>query len=135
MSKLVQDALLNSSTALPNGTNSVYSGAIDTGNTTGDFVAPIQITITAPALGVTPLPDAKTMKFDVVSATASDLTTGQQIEYPAIITQTGASNAGSVAASKSFTLTTGCKRYVGVKATGSAAGDASGSTFDIDAYL
>ncbi len=115
--------------ALPNGAAATTSDAIDLGLTArSDFTAPCELLITAPALGATPLPDAKTMKYDILMSDQSNLGTPTTL-VAAAITQTGASSAGAVGAEYRFRLPTGVKRYIGVKATGSGSGDASGSSF------
>lgn len=125
---LLQDKLLKSSTALPNGAGSSTSAAIDLQSTaTGDFVAECELLITAPALGVTPLPDAKTMKYDVLASDNSDLSSATVLGTA--LTQTGASGAGATGATGRFRLPSNVKRYVGVRATGSTTGDASASSF------
>ena len=68
--------------------------------------------------------DAATLIYDIVTSASSDLS-GPTVVRSAIITQTGAGGAGAAAASKRFRLPTDCQRYVGVKVTKSASGDAS----------
>lgn len=125
---ILADTQLKVTKALPNGAASTTSDAIDLASgTNGDFLAPCELLISAPALGVTPLPDAKTMKYSVVHSVNADLSSPATLA-PDVLTQTGAGGAGAAAATFRFRLPTDVRRYIGVKATGSASGDASGSS-------
>lgn len=131
----IKDTLLKVTKALPNGAASTTSDGIDLGHgTRGDFVAPCELKISAPALGVTPLPDAKTMIFIVEHDDASNFS-GVATLLDRVIIQTGAGGAGAAAATKTVRLPVDTKRYVRVKATGSASGDASGSSFTAELLL
>lgn len=133
MKPLLKDSALEKSKALPNGAAATTCDAIDLGHGShGDFVADVEFEIEAPALGATPMPDAKTMKYDVIHSDSSDLS-GPSTLIAAAITQTGAGGAGCDAATYRFRLPTSVKRYVGVKATGSGSGNASGSSFTLRA--
>jgi len=124
----VRDTGLKVTKALPNGAAAATSGAIDLGLTSrSDFVAPVELLLSAPALGATPLPDAKTMKYDLIHSDNSDLSSPATLVASAIV-QTGAGGAGDVAATWRFKPPSNVKRYLGFKATGSGAGDASGSS-------
>lgn len=124
----VQDAALNLTLALPNGAASTTSSAIDLGNgTKGDFVAPMELLVDAPAMGATPMPDNKTMIYDIIHSVNSDLSSPATL-IPAFITQTGASSAGCAAAQARLRLPSTVRRYIGLKATGSASGNASSAT-------
>lgn len=133
----LKDANLKLTRALPNGAASVTSAsAIDTGKTTtqGSPNREVEFLISAPAMNTTQMPDAKTMKYDVVMSDSSDLS-GPTTLIAAGITQTGASSAGCAAATYRFKLPSNAKRYVGLKATGSASGDATGATATLEALL
>ena len=125
----VKDALLKKTKALPNGAASTTTDAFDLGHrSNGDHLALVELRITAPALGATPLPNAKTMTFDVIHSDASDLGSPSTL-YGGVVIQTGAGGVGDVEKSAQVRLPVDVKRYVGVKATGSGSGDASGSSF------
>lgn len=131
----VKDAALKVTKALPNGAAAVTSDPIDTRcSMTGDHLAEVEFKISAPALGVTPLPNTKTMIFDVLTSDNSDMSSPTTL-MAAVITQTGAGGAGAAAATYTFKLPVDTKRYVAVKATGSASGDASGSSLTLEALL
>ena len=136
MSYAIRDAFLKVTKALPNGAAATTSDFIDTGKGTsyGRQLAEVEFLITAPALGATPLPDAKTMKFDVLTSANSDGSSPTTL-MPTVITQTGAGGVGASAATYRFKVPSDAARYVGVKATGSASGDASGSSFTVEALV
>lgn len=129
MSKpLLADASLKVTKALPNGAASATTDPIDLASgSNGDFVAEAELLITVPDLGATPMPDGKTMKYSVVHSDNSDLSSPSTLAADVII-QTGASSAGASGTTTRFRFPTSVKRYVGVKATGSTTGDASGSS-------
>jgi hypothetical protein len=128
----MKDAAVKVTKALPNGAASTTSDAIDLGlGSYGDHVAPVEFKITAPALGATPLPDAKTMKYSIVHSDNADLS-GPSTLYTDVITQTGAGGVGAIAATATVRLPVDVKRYIGVKATGSGSGDASGSSVTLE---
>lgn len=132
----VRDASMKATRALPNGAAAVTQTAgIDLQNSTrGDFVAPIEFLLSAPAMGATPMPDAKTMKYDIIHSDNADLSSPATL-IAAAITQTGAGGVGCAAATYRWRPPTNVKRYVGVKATGSASGDATGSSFTFEALF
>ena len=85
----------------------------------GEFLADVELEISAPILTTTELPDTETMIYkvehddDPVFGTVADL-------YGAdVLTQTGAGAAGAAAATKRVKLPADVKRYVRVTATGS----------------
>ena len=128
MSFAVQDALMALTLALPNGAATTVSTSLDLQNSSkGDFVAPCEVQISAPLLGATPLPDAKTMKYDLITSDSSDLS-GPTVLVAAAITQTGASSSGAAADSVKLRLPSNVKRYLGFRATGSASGNASSAS-------
>lgn len=131
----VLDANLKKTKALPNGAASTTSDAIDLGhNTTGAMLVGHDLLIEAPALAVGPMADAKTMKYTVLHSDNADLSSPSNL-YADVLTQTGAGGAGAGATSVRVQLPGNVKRYVGVKATGSASGDASGSSFTASLLL
>lgn len=125
----VRDVQKEVTKALPNGAASTTSDAIDLELTSrSDFVAQCELVINAPALATGAMGDGKTMKYDILTSSSSNLS-GPTTLVAAAITQTGAGGAGAAAAEYRFRLPTNVLRYIGVKATGSASGDASGSSF------
>jgi|GEM_PF-945802 len=125
------DGNLAVSRALPSGASAVTSTAIDTGEgTNGTFVTPCEFLLEAPAVTTAMLGDAATIIYDIVTSASSDLS-GPTTVAKQILTQTGAGGAGAAAASQRFRLPTNCLRYVGIKATKSAAGDASTVSFTV----
>jgi hypothetical protein len=135
MSFNVKDALSKVTRALPNGAAAVTSTSIDTATSSaGEQPAEMEFLITAPALAVAAMADAKTMIYAVVGSANADLS-GPIVIYDRLLVQTGAGGAGCAAGSARFRLPTTAPRYVGVRATGSAAGDATGSSFTLEALF
>lgn len=142
--KELRDASLKLTRALPNGAATVTtSPAIDTGLNAGATGAgvlgsqpgSVEFLLTAPALTTGELGDTNTMKYDIVHADSSDLGTNPTTYITAAITQTGAGGAGAAAQTFRFRLPTTAKRYVGFKATNSAAGNASGKSATLECLL
>lgn len=131
----LRDALLKVTKALPNGAASTTSDPIDLGHgSRGDFVADVEFKISAPALGTSPMGDAKTMKYDVITSDSSNMS-GPTTVIAAAITQTGAGGVGAAAATYTFKLPVDVQRYVAVKSTGSTTGDASASSVTLEAVF
>ena len=135
MALAVKDALLKVTIALPNGAATVYSAGIDLGHgSRGDFLANAEVKISAPALTTTQQPNAKTLTYtiqhddDAAFGTVADL-------YPGVLVQTGAGGAGAAAATFTARLPVDVKRYVRVKAVGSATGDASAASLTFEVLL
>src|SRR5262245_14859412 len=125
MGMKLKDAGLKGTLALPNGAANTSGAAIDLGlSAFGDFLANCEFILSAPALNTTQQPDAKTMKYDIIHSDNSDLSSPSTL-YPTVVTQTGAGGAGAAATTFTFRVPVDSKRYVGVKATGSASGDSS----------
>lgn len=132
MSFALKDALMKVTKALPNGAASVTSDAIDLGHSSrGDFLANAELLITAPALVVGDLANTETMKYDIIHSDNSDLSSPATL-ITAAITQTGAGGAGAAAATYSWRPPVDVKRYIGVKATNSGAGDASDKSMTLE---
>ena len=129
----LRDAQMKATRALPNGAAAVTQATgLDLQNSTrGDFVANCELLLSAPAMNTTQMPNAKTMIYDIVMSDSSDLS-GPTTLIAAAITQTGAGGAGCAAATYRMKPPTNVKRYVGLKATGSAAGDATGATATLE---
>lgn len=127
----VKDAELIETKALPNGAASTYTDAFDLGmGSMGQFAANCELVISAPALVVGDLADAATMKYSVQMDSDSGFGSATTI-YPDVITQTGAGGAGAAAATARVRLPTNCERYVRVRATNSASGDASDKSMTV----
>lgn len=121
----LNDEQLKVTKALPNGAATVASDGFDLGHgTKGDFLADCELEIAAPALAVADLANGDTMTYDVYHDTAADFSS-ETLLFDNVITQTGAGGAGAAAQTVSRRLPVDVKRYVRVKATNSAAGDAS----------
>ena len=131
----LKDAKLKLTLALPNGAANVTSSpAIDLGVTTalGQPASREEAILTAPAMTTAQMPDAKTMKYDLITADSADLATNPVTLVTAAITQTGAGGAGCAAATYNFVPPSTSKRYFGFKATGSASGDATGAAATLE---
>jgi len=135
MGHAVKDTLLKVTKALPNGAATVYSDGIDLGHgSKGDFLANAEFKISAPALTTTQQPNAKTLTYsiqhddDPAFGTVADL-------YPSVLVQTGAGGVGCAAAEFAARLPVDVKRYVRVKAVGSATGDSSAASLTFEALF
>ena len=116
--RIQQDVLLTQTIALAAAAGSVYTTGIDLMNSAaGDFVAPVEFHVTAPALTTTHLPDTETMVY--VVQTDTDVAFGSPTDLFTVITQTGAGGAGAAAAAATFALPSGTERYLRLKITGS----------------
>lgn len=112
----LDDVLLKISTALPQSGAAASSAYIDTMNSsTGDFLAEGDISVDAPALTTTELPDTKTVTYTIEHDTDSAFGTTSTLFT--IGTQTGAGGAGAAAANYRARLKEGVKRYVRATAT------------------
>lgn len=128
---LMKDAGLSVTKALPNGAANVTSSFIDLSNSTnGDFLTNAELLIELPAQVTGVLGDATTIKCDVLTSPNSD-GSGATTVATTVLTQTGAGGAGAAATSVRWRPTSDVQRYVGVKATKSAAGDASGTSMTV----
>jgi hypothetical protein len=135
MGLALRDTQLKVTKALPNGATNVTSDAIDLGHgSRGDFLALAEVKISAPALVVGDLANSETMKYDLIHSDNSDLSSPSTLITSAI-TQTGAASAGAVAATFTGRLSLDVKRYIGVKATNSGAGDASDKSVTLELLL
>lgn len=128
----VADGDLRATRALPNGAANVTSTGIDLGHgTSGRNVADHEFLLTAPALTTGQLADTQTMTYAIVTSASSDMSSPTVINS-SLLVQTGAGGAGAAASSARFRLPTNCQRYVGVRATKSGAGDASGASYIVE---
>ncbi len=127
----LRDTEVSVSKTLPASAAAVQSDGIDLNiPSSGQFLAPAELRITAPALTNAQLGDNETMKYDVQCAPDAEFS-GVRTLAKEVLTQTG-TGAGANAATKRFRLPTDCDRYVRVQATNSAAGDASDASFTVD---
>src|SRR4051794_207478 len=112
--KLLADAQLKVTTALPASNTSATSTAIDLVKTANaDTVANFELLVSVPACNTTQLPDAATHKFDIVHSDNADLSSPTTIAAT-VYTQTGAGGVGAAAGSFRFKFPDAVKRYVGV---------------------
>jgi len=125
----VQDALLSISRALPASTSAVTSAAaLDLqASARSDFVARVELLLSAPAVTTAQLPDTKLMTYDIIDSVNADLSS-PRIIAPGVIVQTGAGGAGAAGATFRWKPPTNARRYYGIRITPSASGtgDASG---------
>jgi len=122
----LKDALLTLTLVLASGAATVVSESIDTGKSTDLAQQPgsIEGILTVPTLTASQLPDAVTMKYDIIFSDKADLS--DPVVYIAgAITQVGAAGAGAVANTYRFRLPTNGKRYLGFRATNGGTGNAS----------
>jgi hypothetical protein len=125
------DGNLTKTKAMPSGASAVTTDAIDLGEgATGTFVTPCELLLSAPAVTVGMLANDATIIYDVVTSMNADLSSSTTVAKE-ILKQTGAGGAGAAAATKRFRFSTDVQRYVGVKATKSASGDASSVSMTI----
>ncbi len=132
---MMGDAALKVTKALPSGAANVTSNFIKISSPTGDLVADnAELLIELPAQATGILGDAATIICDVLTSPNSDGSSPTTVAK-AVLTQTGAGGAGSGAVSVRYRPTTDCQAYIGVKATKSAAGDASGSLMTVSVRI
>ena len=126
---LLADGQLTRTIAMPTGASAVTTAGIDLEqNVTGDFAANAELLFTAPALTTAMLADAATVIYAIVTGATVDgsgVIQSPTVVANAVLTQTGAGGAGAATASRRFKFPTDVQRYVGVRATKSASGDAS----------
>lgn len=127
----VKDVLLKKTKTLPASNTSVYSDGIALGHgTSGQFDAPCEVVITAPALTNAQLGNAATMKYSLQHDTDSAFGGATDL-FTDCIVQTGA-GSGAAAASKRIRLPTDVKGNIRVKATNSANADASAASMTLE---
>ena len=123
----LRDDQLTKTVALPNRAASKTSSGIDLGSSR--HMAGAELLILVPALGVTPLANAKTMTY-VVEFSADSGFGSISRTVPAGV-QTGAGGVGAAADEYRVGIESTADRYCRLKATGSTSGDASGSSATI----
>lgn len=135
MGFLRKDANLKGTLALPNGAANTTGAIIDLGlGAYGDLLAQVEFLLTAPALTTTQQPDAKTLTYDIQQSDNADLSSPVAL-YPGVLVQTGAAGAGALGNTFTFRVPVDVKRYIGVKATGSASGNSSAASATLEAML
>jgi len=126
---LMKDAVLKVTKTLPAAASTtVNSSVIDLGESArGDFLADVEVLITAPALTTTILPDTRTMTYTLYHDTDPAFSAETPV-FGSIgqILQTGAGGAGAVGATFRGRLPTTVKQYLRMKITsGASTTDAS----------
>lgn len=109
--------------------------ALDTGSVSGEQSGDVEYILTAPALATGVLGDGATMKYGILMDTVEPIDGSSVVLMPDVIVQTGAGSAGAAAATYRFRLPSTATRFIGFKATNSAAGDASGSSATLEALF
>jgi hypothetical protein len=128
----ITDMELRSSRALPTGASAVTATGLDLGHgTTGRNVADYEFLLTVPALAVGQLANGSTMTYAIVTSASSDMSSPTVLNSAALV-QTGAGGAGAAGNTLRFRLPTNCQRYVSVRATNSAAADASAASYTLE---
>ena len=128
-----RDALLARSLALPNGAATVVSGSLDLGPKTplGTTAGHYEFLLTTPALTTAQLPDAATMRYDILGSANADLSAptiligGMNTDK---LTQTGGGGAGAAGTTYRFRVATNAPRYVGYRVVNSNAANASAAS-------
>jgi hypothetical protein len=134
----VRDAALKLTRALPNGAATVYATpGIDTGKVTSHGSQPgnVEFLLTCPAMNTTEMPDAKTMIYSILHDDVDPIDGSSVVLMPSVVTQTGAGGAGCAAAEYRFKLPSNAKRIIGVRAVGSASGNATTASCTLEVLV
>lgn len=137
MSYAVKDTQVKGTRALPSAASTTVNGAaIDLGHgTRGDFIAPVNFVLTAPAVNATMAPDTRTFTYSIITDDNSSFSSATVL-YSSVIVQTGASSAGAATATYRFALPDNVERYVGVRVvSGASTGDASTVSATLEAVF
>jgi hypothetical protein len=137
MSYALKDTQLKGTRALPAAASSTVDGAaIDLGHGSfGDFVAPAELKVSAPAVNATMAPDTRTFTYSVIHSDNADLSS-PSILHSAVITQTGAGGVGAAATTATVRPPVDVKRYVGVRVvSGASTADASAVSATLEVLL
>lgn len=123
---LLRDAQYTASRALPNGAATVVQAVgFDLENSSrGDFLARCELRISAPALTVGELANGATVTYDLIQSNNADLSSPVTMAA-AVLVQTGAGGIGAAAAEARAGIPSNVRRYVGLRATNSGAGNQS----------
>ena len=137
MGYALKDTQVKGTRALPSAASTTVDGAaIDLGHgSLGDFVAPAEFKLTAPAVTTTMAPDTRTFTYSIIHSDNSDLSS-PTVLYSAVITQTGAGGAGAATASATVRVPVDVKRYLGVRiVSGASTADASTVSATLEGLL
>ncbi len=128
----VKDASLVQTIALPSGASAVVITGFDLGllSARGGRFEDCEVLVNAPVLAVGELANADTMTYSVEMDTDSAFSDATVINA-GLLVQTGADGTGAAAASARFKIPSNCERYLRVRATNSAANDASGKDLTV----
>lgn len=136
---LMKDALLKVTKTLPGAASTTVnsSGINLEEGTRGDFLANVEVLITAPALNTTILPDTRTMTYSLYHDTDPAFGT-ETLVFGAAgqIVQTGAGGVGAALATFRGRLPTTVKQYIRLKITsGASTTDASATSATLELLL
>jgi hypothetical protein len=123
----LNDTQVKGTRALPSAASTTVDGAaIDLGHGSfGDFLAAMELKLTAPALTTTMAPDTRTMTYSIIHSDNADLSS-PTVLYTSVIVQTGAGGVGAATTSFTCRLPVDVKRYVGVRiVSGASIADSS----------
>lgn len=125
------DAELSETLALPNGAATTLGAAIEVGcGTPDDFTVETEFKISAPALSTGDHGNGATVKYSLVTDDVSTFDSSSlAVLLPDVLVQTGAGGVGSAAATwQGRAPIGGVRKYIGLKAVKSGAGDISDQT-------
>jgi hypothetical protein len=125
------DLALRETLALPNGAATTLGAAIDVGcGTPDDFPVNAEFKIEAPALSTGDHGNGATLTFSLVTDDVDTFNSSALVVLlPSVLVQTGAGGAGAAAASwQGRAPIGGVRKYIGLKAVKSGAGDISDQT-------
>jgi hypothetical protein len=125
-----RDVNLYKTKALPNGATSSSTDGIDLGHDNAGAAPLCELELVAPALATGDLGDGATMTY-VLQDSADNVTFAALETGQVAAVQTGAGGAGADGVTMRLGIPSTCRRYINVKATNSAAGDASDKSMTI----
>ena len=137
MGLALKDIQVKGTRARPSAASTTVDGAaIDLGHGSfGDFVAPAEFKLTAPALTTTMAPDTRTMTYSIIHSDNADLSSPTIIDSACIV-QTGAGGAGAATTSITWRPPVDVKRYIGVRVvSGASIADSSAVSATLEGLL
>jgi hypothetical protein len=137
MGYALKDTQAKGTRALPGAASTTVDGAaIDLGHGSfGDFVAPCEFKLSAPAVTTTMAPDTRTFTYSILHSDNADLSS-PTVLLASVIVQTGAAGAGAAAATFTFRPPVDVKRYLGARVvSGASTADASTVSATLEALL